>query len=84
MPRTVPPEGTNAELDNSELLRRVLNLEVLNIKPVKLEGLSPRRTGDSGHLEVDGHEIRVANMVTEVGERGVEVGFGNVLEREGR
>lgn len=83
MPRTVPPEGTNTELDNSELLRRVLNLEILNIKPIKLEGFSPRSAGDASHLEVNGHEIGVANMAPEVGEGGLEVGLGNVLESKG-
>lgn len=58
----VPAKGANAELKHGELLRRVLDLEVADVGAVELQGVPPRRAGDSGHLEVDGHEVGGGDM----------------------
>lgn len=66
--RGIPAEGADTELDDGELLCRILDLEVANIGAVKLEGLSPRGTGDSSHFKVNGDEVRGSDMVAELSE----------------
>lgn len=63
----VPSEGADAELNDGELLSRVLDLEVTHIRAVELERIAPRRAGHAGHLEVDGHEVRGSDMATQLG-----------------
>lgn len=80
----IPAEGTHAELDDGELLGRILDLQVPDVVAVELERLPPRGARDPGHLEVDRHEVRRRDMVPQGLERGLEVGPGHVLERESR
>ena len=79
-----PSEGTDAELDDGELVRGVPDLQVPYIGPVELERLPPRGAGDAGHLEVDGHEVGGTDMVPELRQRGFEVGGGHRLQWERR
>lgn len=52
----VPSEGADAELQGSEPLSGVAELEVVHVGAVELEGVPPRSTGDAAHLQVNPHE----------------------------
>jgi hypothetical protein len=52
----VPSEGADAELQGSESLHGVAELEVAHVGAAELEGVPPRRAGDAAHLQVDPHE----------------------------
>ena len=69
----VPSERANAKLNNSELVSGVFEFEIANIEPVELESLSPGGAGDSGHFEINCHEIGGTDVLPEVQESGVEV-----------
>ena len=80
----VPAEGTDAELNDSELLGGVFDFEIPNIEPVELERLPPRSAGDSGHLQVDRNEVGISDKASKVVESCFEVGFRDFLLGEGR
>ena len=80
----LPSKRANAELDSGEFLSGVFNFEVLNIKAVELEGLSPGSAGDAGHFQIDGDKVGVFNVEPEVVERGLKVGFCNIFNSECR
>lgn len=80
--RRVPTEGTDAKLNNGELLRGVFNFEIPNVESVELERFSPRGAGDSGHLQINRHEVGVSDVAPELGQSRFEVGFGDILNGE--
>lgn len=82
MIRGIPTEGANAELKDGELGGGVSDFEVAHVGAVKLEGFAPGSAGDAAHLEVDGHEVRRSDVVTELRQRWFEVCGGHRLQRK--
>lgn len=78
----VPAKGTNAELNDGELLRWVFHLQVPDVGAIELEGLAPRRARNAAHLQVYGNEIRRRHVAAKLGESRVEVMLRHVLQRE--
>lgn len=62
----------------------VSDLEVADVGAIELEGLAPGGAGDAGHLEVDGDEVRGADVAPEIHQRGFEVGGGYRLQGKRR
>lgn len=78
---SVPSEGANAELNDGEFLGGIFNLQVLDIGPVKVEGVSPRRTGDPRHLQVYWDEVGFPHMPPQLSQRGLEIRLHHILQR---
>lgn len=71
--KRVPTKGANTQLNNSKFLGRIFNFKVLDIEAVKLQGLAPWSACDSGHFQVDGHEIGGFQVGFQVSDCGLEV-----------
>jgi len=71
--KRVPTKGANTQLNNSKFLGRIFNFKVLDIEAVKLHGLAPWSACDSGHFQVDGHEIGGFHVGFQVSDCGLEV-----------